>query len=677
MQDIETKAIETFQNNLFFFQETQPELYKKIDALNLAIEKGYYEEQYSLEYKDDYFDVLDIQNKTYLYGSNSNVYAKSAVNSVNYFKKENLFETFYKVYISEEDALTYKDAPITDSSYSASAPIISYANKYAQAPDTKMKKIYKYIFFGTGLGTHISEIDKKIHSNVYFIVENNLELFRLSLFVTDYKKLTTNDAILYFSVFDDDDEFARHAQAFFNEMFIYNQYIKYFAMLNFPEQRIKDFQKLILGQGYLVFNYSALTLGNIRPLQHLKDDYKILNISARLLENFKDKDKPFLILGAGPSLHENITWLQANQEKFVIVAVSAMLSLLEKHQIKPDIVTHTHGFDDALPHVQNVKDISFFDETILLFSAFSTPTFLSYFKKENIYLFQGTSTFKEKFSGLGSSNIGALTYGLLTKFGLKNLYLLGLDFALNQKTGASHSDSHAHVKSIDNKKTNYDLEEDIDYINSAITVKGNFKEKVTTNLIFKGFLKQCELFNKIYPVEGFKTYNLSNGAFINGTLPLKPNDKQISQLIKLDKRKIHKELKSIFEEHSEDFLTKEDKETLRNRLAYIQEVKEIIEEYKTIKYNSIDKFHHALLGLFINILAESTNKDAQELNMVFEYYLKYVSGYIFDIINTKNLENEKHHSKKLNAIVISQLEKIIDFYEEYLKNYMKEMEVEK
>ena len=676
MQNIEEQAISTYQSNLLYFQENHPEIFHKITALENAVENGYHTETLSLEYKDGYFDVLDLKTNKYLYNSNSEEYADLAEKSINYQKKENLFETFYKVTFSDEDAQKSIDIPVTDNSYSASALIINYANKYAQAPDAQMNKLYKFIFFGTGLGTHLISIHEKINSNVYFIVEDNLELFRLSLFVTDYKHLTNNGAILYFSVFDNNEEFTTNARKFFNEMFVYNQYLKYFAMLNHPEEKIKEFQKLIVGQGYLIFNYSAMTLSILRPLEHLKQGYKILNISANLLANTKLQEKPFLILGAGPSLHANIEWVQQNQEKFLIVAVSAMLSTLEEHNIKPAIITHTHGFDDALPHVQKVKDMSFFDDTLLLFNTFTTPAFLSYFKQENIYLFQGTSTFKERFDGLSSSNIGALTYGLLAKFGLKNIYLLGLDFAINQETGESHSLSHEYVKKLDKEKTNYAIDDDINYIDSVITTKGNFQETVKTNLIFTGFKKQCELFNTIFTLNGSKTYNLSDGAFIRGTLPLKPDDESISLLPPLPIKSLVASIKDIFEKNSENYLTQRDIEAIHNRLEYINNIKNIIEEYAHKKYSTMEKFHYNTLGLFINILGEDSNKDAADINNVFEYYLKYVSGYIFDIINTKNLDNEKKHIKKLNKIITSQLLKIVNFYQKYLENYLKETQKE-
>ena len=674
---IEEKAIQTFQENLLFFQTNHTQVYEKIIALNTAIEKGFYKEKYDLEYKEDgYFDVKERTTGNYLYNANSLNYAQEAANSIDFKKEGNLFETFYKVYMPDENIESYKEAPITHTAYAASAPIINYANKFAQKPTSEMKKLYKFIFFGTGLGTHLTTIHQKIQSNVYFIVEDDLELFRLSMFVTSYKSLTDNGAKIFFSVFDNEDEFVINAGYFFNEMFIYNQYLKYFAMLNHPESKIKEFQKFIVGQGYLIFNYSAMTLSIIRPLEHLKEGYNILNISARLLENSPLQNKPFLILGAGPSLHKQIEWLKENQHKFIIVAVSAMLSILEKNNIKPTIITHTHGFDDALPHVEKVKDMSFFDESIALFSTFTTPKFLSYFKKENIFLFQGTSEFKRRFSGLGSSNIGALTYGLLTKFGAKEIYLLGLDFAINQETGASHGDSHEYVKKLNKDKTNYELEDEINYIDSVITTKGNFQDEVKTNLIFNGFKKQCELFNQIFPVDGSISYNLSNGAFIEGTISLPINDEKISKLKNLDYQYNFKLFKELFLKKSENYLTQTDKKSLQEKLKYIKKIEAIIQNYTKQKYSTMDRFHHAMLGLFIDILGEDKNKDAFEINNVFEYYLKYISGYIFDIINTKNLKNEKHHIKELNKLITSQLLKIVNFYKDYLENYLSEISEE-
>jgi len=670
-QTIEETALQTYQENILYLQEKHYDVFEKITALESAIEHGHYQERYELQYKEDgYFDVRERDNEKWLYGKSSIEHAKLAAQSIDYTKEGNLFETFYDVVIEDEDAASYDDAPITHTPYSASARIINYHNKYAQKQQTTMKKIYKFIFFGTGLGLHISEIHKKIKSHVYFITEDDLELFRLSLFVTNYKALTDEGAILYLSIFDDQEEFEEKSNNFLKEMFIYNHYLKFFHILSSNNTRIKDFQKVILSLGYLVFNYAALTSGILRPLEHIKNHYKILNVSKPFNSSFVST-KPFLVLGAGPSFQQNITWIKENQHKFIIVAVSALLSALEEHDIKPHIITHVHGFDDALPHVQKVKDITFFDTTIEMFSTFTTASFLSYFQKENIYLFQGTSEFKKGFSAFSASNIGALTYGLLLRLGVDKLYLLGLDFAIDEKTGATHTASHEYTKQLNIKKTSYDVEDDISYNNSVILTKGNFKEKVKTSLMLDSFKKQADLMTKLYKRKSTKIYNLSDGAHLQETTALQPSEVKIDEL--MDFTKTYHTLKEIYEKNSENRLTKEDIEALKAKLIYIKKLKTILQEYSQRKYSTMDIFHYNLLGLFQDILAEDFDEDARELNDVISMYLQYISGFIFDIINTKELKNEKHHIKALNKIIIFEINKLITHYEDFLEDFLKEI----
>ena len=674
-ENIETKAFQTYQNNLYYFQNNHPEVFQKVSALESAINNGHYQQRYSLEYKDDgeYFDVLELSTNKYLYGSSSIQHAELAAQSIDFKKKGNLFETFYNVYIDDKDVPSYEKAPIPDTPYAASAKIINYANKYAQDPDAEMKKLYKFIFFGTGLGLHLQTIHQKLQSHVYFILENDLELFYLSLFVTDYKSLSNEGAQLIFSVFEEEDEFKKSVEFFLHEQFIYNQYLKFFHILSHDEKVIKEFQKVILGQPYLVFNYSALTNSLLRSLEHIKNEYAILNISKKFDEEIFTT-KPLLVLGAGPSLHKNLSWIKEHQDKFIIVTVTAMLTLLEKEGIKPSIITHVHGFSDALPHVQNVKDMQFFDESIAMFSTFTMPEFVAYFKKENVFLFQGTSQFKKDFEGLASSNIGALTYGLLLKLGAQNLYLVGLDFAIDEETGASHSGSHAYTRTYNKDKTQYDTEDDISYRDSVVMTKGNLQEKVKTTILLNSFKDQCNLFTQVFKSDKVTVRNLSNGAYIEESIPTSIDSIDTTTMESLNKTTVFKKLHKNYQKNSQNYLTEDEIQTIKNKLEYIKKIESILDEYAKKKYSNMDNFHYNLLGTFISILGEDFDETAKDMNEVLSMYLQYVAGFIFDIINTKNLQNEKHHIKALNRIVISETKKIVLYFKDYLANYLEEIE---
>jgi len=669
-EQIENQAIKTFQENLLFLQETDIRLFKKIESLNLAIEKGYYKERYSLEYKEDgYFDVQDVESGKWLYGSDSNDYAKEVAESIDYKKVDNLFETFYNLDFQNIDKNAYKTKDIIKFSYSPVASLIEYSNKYAPKTKTTMKKIYKFIFFGVGLGTHINTVANKINSNVYFIVEDDLELFRLSCFVTNYKDVAKNGAKVFFSVFDEPMEFKNMAQVFLNEQFIYNHYIKFFHILSHSQTKIKNFQNIVATQIHLTFNYGALMSSLLRPLEYLKDGYKILNI-ATSYEGTPLVEKPLLILGAGPSVDENMDWIRKNHKNFIVVIVSALMSKFEKEGIKPDIITHVHGFKDAMPHIEKVKDMSFFNETISLFGAMSYPDFTKKFKKENVYIFEGSSRYKDDFSGITSSNIGSLAYGLMLHLDVGEIYLLGLDFATNQDTGQTHTSSHSHTRNVKLELDN-ELGGGVEIKNEIMQIDGNFKDKVYTTVLFDAMRRECNAVAKTYK-QHTKCYNLSDGAKIDSADSIKFD--KISHFKNIDKKELYKDLRDVFDSRSENFLTNKEKVEIEQKISYYEDVISKLKKHQTMAHVDLNHYHYNLLGLFQDILNDDTkNKDALDMNYIIKLYLEFISGYIFDLINTKEIKKEKQFVKELDSLVIPQMIRVVEFFKDEMKKLYEEI----
>lgn len=673
MQDltIEQKAIETYKKNLLFLQATQPVLFQKIDSLTLAIEKGYYKEKYSLEYKEEgFFDVFEHEAKRWLYIMNSDEHAKISAKSINFTKTDNVFETFYDVKISKKYADELEQMGIETNSYVAAASLINYSNDHAAKNATSMKKLYKFIFLGTGLGLHLTQIHKKLQSNIYFIIEDDLELFRLSLFVTDYEALTDNGAELVFSIFDEEHEFRAKVNIFLRKHFIYNHYIKFFQILSHSEKKLKKIQSIIVGQGYLTFNYSALTISLLRPLIHLQNGYPLLDIKSSY-EHTPFTQKPVLILGAGPSFQNNIEWLQKNHKKFIIVTVSALLSKLEELGIRPDIITHVHGFSDALPHVRKVKEMSFFNTTISLFGGFSEPAFIKYFKKENVFIFEGSSRYKHDHGGLTSSNIGSLSYALLLIFYTKELYLLGMDFALDQKTGQTHSNAHEYVRNIEMLEDE-EIGGELAFKDAVVKIKGNLQEEVFATLMMNGWKEECNALSKTYKKEYNKAvYNLSDGAYIDDTIPLQLDDTKLKGLEEIDKEKLYKDLKKLFDSKSQNFLNDEEIGDVKARVEYCDHLIEVINTHIKRNYQSLDEYHYYLLGLFQDLLSESESPSTQDLNYIITLYMQFVSGYIFDLINTKEIKNHKRLVKHLDKVVMPQIIRIISYFKESLEDFLK------
>lgn len=63
---IEQQAYSLYKTNLNYFKNNFPELYEKLNLLDVAIQLGQYKENLALEYNNNYFDLRDEQSKEWL-----------------------------------------------------------------------------------------------------------------------------------------------------------------------------------------------------------------------------------------------------------------------------------------------------------------------------------------------------------------------------------------------------------------------------------------------------------------------------------------------------------------------------------------------------------------------------------------------------------------------------------
>lgn len=671
-QRIEQEAQEKFQKNMLYFQQNAPGIYEQFMAFENAIANGYYIPKYNLEYKEEgYFDVQEIESGNWLYGINSNKHAEIIAKTVDYSKQDNLFETFRDLTFTQESLKRYEAMDIVDSSLSTIAPIVHYTNQHASKATT-MKKIYKFIFMGVGLGLHLIKVHEKIHATTYFIVEDDLELFYLSLYVTDYQLLKDDGVTIIFSIFDDEETFRYKVYSFLRTMPVYNHYLKYFLLLSHSTEKLKIMHSAIISQDYLKFPHSAVMQVYLRPLEYLQQQYKFVNINA-LQKASIFHTNPILVLGAGPSLQKDIEWVKKNKGQFIVIAVSAALGLLEKNNIKPDIIIHVDGFEASMKHLDKVSSMEFFNESIALFASFTYPDFAKAFKKENIYIFQAAASIKRDYGHITASNVGIMSYVLSIYFGAKQIYTLGLDMALDAETGQTHLEGHLHSKKLDIKHK-LDLEENIDYHETVLSTKGNFLEEIPTTPHFIASLMEIKGIVRNLQKEEQHAYNLSDGAYIANTTPLRSEDFDDNVYPLLDKDKLFQELKSTFEDASEIGLTEEEFKDIQQRVVHAKNILKRIEEFKTLKFSSIDQYHYDLLGLFIDILTENDVEEAKDTNNIITLYIQMISGYLFDFINTKEIDNPKRHIKKLNKLLVTQLTRVVTYYEEFLEDFLKSVE---
>ena len=663
MKAIEQKAISTFQNNLLFLSEKYPETFKKVDLLSQAIENGSYKERYALEYKDGYFDVMDMATGQWLYGSSSIEAAQKAAKEINYKKNKGVIETFYNYNFSDKAIKYANDEDPTVSKFVLIAPVVGFATKLLPKTTT-MKQIFKFIFFGVGLGLHLETIHNKIHSYMYLVIEDNLELFRLSLFVTDYSKIG-KESEFYFAVMEDDTGLKKAFDSFYHNSFIRNNYIKYSILYPYYREKIAKIQNFIVTQSSNTYLHDRLLIKNLRTVKSIQSRYKFFNVSKTYEENVF-KTRPIIMVAAGPSLAKNIQWLKRNAPYATVVALFMTSITLEQHGIKPDIIVHVDEYTDPVKNtIKKMQSTSFFDSSLFfLSSSVDIELFLGIASKEKIFMFEDRTSYRFNKGKLEGFSVGEISYALSLIFGAKDIYLLGLDLALDPETKQTHSEGHLSSESKTEVK-NATSGENVSLRGSEFFVKGNFLDKVPTTPLFNISIYRVNHFTKMLRKEEQHIFNLNNGVYFENTIPKRAEDIDLKIFEEKDTF-FRRELVKFCNNNSSDTMDEDEKKAFARREDDAKKKKALIESFSKQRYPSIDQFSSA----FTKIAAEcilSTSQHTGELAQIFIIYLENIGGYIGDFFNTTQIENPKKNIKQFQKIITHQFLKIIDKYMEIFK----------
>jgi hypothetical protein len=658
MEDINTLVTQNFNDNITYFESSHPELFSKLQAFDSALQNNHYKEKYELVYEQNNFEVIELGSKKTLYEHKADTYASVAAKSVNTDIDNNVFITFHQRKITQEQLDELKqEAPFTNH-LEGFAPILYHIQEASKDKKT-VAGLEKFIFFGTGLGTHIESIHTKIKSQIYFIIEDDLELFRLSLFTTNYKKLA-QDAKLVFSVFDDKDQFADKIHTFLNLEYQYNHYIKYFHMLNHPEDKLSQMHKVLTAQPHLTFFYNDMLTDYTRPLKYLTQKYNFLTQKLSLNDKHL-RDKPFLLLAAGPSLQKNKEWLIQNHQNYVIVAVAATLPFLDSVHIAPDILVQLDGKLKAMLHFEKVQNKNLFKESILIFSDKVPQVTLDLFDKNNLFFFENATRNKHNSLFLSAYCVGSVAFEILLRLGVKNIYLLGLDMAIDSKTGLTHSESHVAARKIENTEDS-DEQSTLGYLSTLVNIDGNHQEKVTTT---QHFLSSIEMINHLLSTikqSQQKIFNLSDGALFVNTTPAFSSELHIEKSI--DKIKIHNHILKLCLQNSSSHLTTKEKSDLFAKNTHAQEMKKLIATHLQQNTKTNEEYINNLVTLSSKLL---TNEyiTHYELSRIYGAYLKYIIPFIIHFL--QNLSTDIQDKEIINKFLLEHLMKITDYYIEGFK----------
>lgn len=675
-EQLQKAMMDTYHLNLLFLSEFDNELFIRVTHLGNLIGEGSYKERYFLEFIEESgdFDIYDNEKDKYLYDRKPKKFNNKAVVQTNFDLKNSINTLNQGFYNHDNDG---------DFSLEGDEGVYSVAGKKLMNDLFKIKeeldykidrenrrinKIDKFMFIGTLLGRHIPKIMKKINAKTFFVCENNLEIFRLSLFVCDYSALAIEGRNVIFSIMDDDNVLLGKVLDFYN-MDVYNNSVLKFYTTNHDVQNYFDrIIDRVLSVSPMSFNY-YMNLDNV--VYNLSENffkYKTLSLRENLeLKAFENK--PVLYLGAGPSLNDNIEWVCENQDKFIIVTMAATLNILLENKVKPDIITTLdpqHYVDIQL--FSNPELEVLLKDTIILASINTAKNVLEKLSNmSRLYVYEVLGSVQFGHKALTGNSVGELTYSIISRFiNVKEIYLLGLDLALNQDTGSTHSSDYKYNKKLDIEDLNkLEVNENYSFKDDVIKIRGNFQKEVLTSRQFYGSLRFYIGQTKLNSVD---TYNLSNhGAFIENTIPLRSADVNTNNFEKLDKESLKELITEDLESIVAHNLSKRDLKSLNIHIGMVDEILEKLKEIGNLK--TYDEFNIFANEIFVYLMSPEN-----KINYLKEIYVTYTlafNPYISYCILIKD-KKDKVNIKKVIKVWAEILTELLNKYKGYLEHIIVE-----
>ena len=93
-EEAQNFAINTYNDNIKYLEQNNPQLFEKITLLDTAIDLGELKANYDLHFINGYFDIINLSTNQLFYGKNSTELSKELLNNnINTLAKENSFKS--------------------------------------------------------------------------------------------------------------------------------------------------------------------------------------------------------------------------------------------------------------------------------------------------------------------------------------------------------------------------------------------------------------------------------------------------------------------------------------------------------------------------------------------------------------------------------------------------------
>ncbi|SDZ76008.1 Uncharacterized conserved protein [Desulfuromusa kysingii] len=464
------------------------------------------------------------------------------------------------------------------------------------------------IFMGVYHGLHIDYYLSRTQLQNALFIEPDHARFNLSCYFLDFKKLKERFGELLLHVGQELPEMS--LELFFQKSKVSGA-VWTRILPAYPSDIMDVFvQKIRLRwrQAYDVWHPADWQLDGV---SHAMEN---IHAGERILSNPHPLDvgSRIAVVGAGPSLSDNLDWLKQNQEQFIIFAVHSAVSALRGAGISPDFQftldinpwPESHferlQLDPSVPVVNTVNDIpgkfSSFDDVLML--------------PEDGGINPVQFNHKVPFLTPTSGNM-ALAFACWCK--PSQIYLFGLDFAFKEAGKTHVAESSVYQTETEHRAVLF---------SGHLPVASNFDGSHVVTQSYFNLARLCAQRPIAYVAQQVEVFNCSDGARIDGAVPAFTCDVELKPYCKINDVKI---IQSMFVPLEKDIHWQPH---LLDGDALLNEYKKVmLRELKMTKFNwgkfsrKIDTFRSSLLQSLPKKISQNSDRRMEPYLQVVELLL--------------------------------------------------------
>lgn len=396
------------------------------------------------------------------------------------------------------------------SKYSVQKDIDSF---YSKIGETDSQTIF--VIFGLGAGEHIRSLLLQLSEyNKVLIVEPSISNIK------EFIKLPYSDNIL------NDERVAlcclnQFLKIYMNN-FIKDHEIKNIKLVSFSnyDMLFKDEYKCLIEEFNSMKNIKIMGNNTLKEFSQLFFKNLINNITCLnefyVINSFKNiyKDKPAIIVSAGPSLEKNIDLLKDVQDKFIIICGPRTFGALVKVGIRPDFICAVDPQDYTYDLMEDYLN---YDVPLVFMDIANNKLLNNYRGKKILVANQGMEPYIGDIIGvsidslLQGGSVAHFCMGLAVYLGCNMVIFIGQDLAYVDDKFQAES---TNFDGIDKHK--YYLMNDIEqWKKQSIFVKDINGKKIRTSPLLNLYREEFE--QLILTMRNIRFINSSYGAHISGT----------------------------------------------------------------------------------------------------------------------------------------------------------------